>query len=111
MTKKLKFKGKYKEKILSGKKKITIRRETSLKPGDKVLIESGEEEIGEAVIKEVLNIRVEDLTDEHAREDGFSNLKELLGELRSIYGKQVLKRGTRLKLIRFDMESKRDDEK
>ncbi len=106
MIKKLKFKGKYKESILSGKKRTTIRRETKLKPGDRVVIESGEEAIGEALIKEVLSIKVEELTDEHAREDGFSNLGELLGELRSIYGNQVLKRGTRLKLIRFDMESK-----
>ncbi len=102
----MKFKGKYREKLLSGRKKSTIRRGTSLRPGDKVIIESGEESLGEALIKEVSDVRVEELTDEHAREDGFSNLKELLEELSSIYGSRILRKGTKLKLIKFDMESK-----
>ncbi len=109
--KKLKFRGKYKGRILSGEKRTTLRRETKLKPGDRVVVEAGEEEIGEAVIREISEIKVEELTDEHAREDGFSNLEELLRELSSIYGKEVLSKGTRLKLIKFDMRPKVEGEK
>lgn len=110
MTKRLKFREKYKEGILSGRKRTTLRRETKLKPGDKVVIEAGEERIGEAVIEDVSEIRVEELTEEHAREDGFSSLEELLRELKSIYGSEVLRSGTRLKLIKFDMRSQEESE-
>jgi len=103
MQKKLKFKGKYKEALISGRKKTTLRLSTELKPGDIVILEAGEEELGEAVIERVLDIRIEELTDKHAAEDGFSSKAELLRELKSIYGSSVLREGTRLKLIKFEL--------
>ncbi len=109
--KRLKFRGKYKGRILSGEKKTTLRMRTGLRPGDRVIVEAGKEEIGEAVIREVSDVRVEDLTDEHAREDGFSSLEELLRELKSIYGEEVLRKGTKLKLIKFDVRSRSEGEK
>lgn len=109
--KKLRFRGKYREKILEGIKRTTLRRETMLKPGDKVLVEVGNEKIGEALIREVRELYVEELTERHAKEDGFPSLDKLLRELKSIYGEEVLRKGTKLKLIRFDMVSKYEGEK
>lgn len=108
--KKLRFRSKYRDKILEGKKRTTLRRETKLKPGDRVLVEVGNEQIGEALIREVFEVKVEELTDHHAREDGFSSLDELFKELKSIYGKDVLRKGTKLKLIRFDMKPEYEGE-
>ena len=104
MPKDLKFRERYKEALLSGRKRTTLRRDTKLKPGDRVTVRAGNERIGEALITEVEDIAVEELTDHHAKEDGFTNLEELLRELKSIYGRDVLKKGTKLKLIRFRME-------
>ncbi|RDD53132.1 MAG: ASCH domain-containing protein [Candidatus Korarchaeota archaeon NZ13-K] len=99
----LRFRGKYRDAIISGRKRTTIRRESSLRPGDLVMVEVGEERIGEALIKCVEEVCVEELNDELAEEDGFGSLSELLMELRSIYGDDVLREGTKLKLIRFEI--------
>ncbi len=45
-----------------------------LKPRDRAVIEGGEESIGDVMIKEFLNIRVEELI----YEDGFLDLRGLL---------------------------------
>lgn len=99
----LRFKGKYRDAIASGRKRATLRMESDLKPGDLVTIEIGGERFSEAMVKCVEEVRVEDLTEELAREDGFENLSELLMELRSIYGEESLRSGTKFKLIRFEL--------
>ncbi len=99
----LRFKRKYREAIISGRKGITIRRESDLRPGDLVVLEVGEERIGEALIKCVDEVRSDELNEEIAREDGFESLSELLDELRSIYGDDALMKGVKFKLIRFEM--------
>lgn len=98
----LKFKKKYREMIISGRKRATLRKEADFDLGDIVILEVGGERIGEAVIKGVEEVSVEELNDEIAREDGFENLHELLEELRSIYGEEILAGGVKLKLIRFE---------
>jgi hypothetical protein len=97
----LKFKGKYKSWIISGRKRSTIRMETSLNPGDLVYLEAGEERIGEAIIREVRELSLGEIDDDLAREDGFKSVDDLINELISIYGDEIFNR--RLKLIRFDL--------
>jgi hypothetical protein len=97
----LKFKGKYKSWIISGRKRSTIRMETSLNPGDLVYLEAGEERIGEAIIREVRELSLGEIDDDLAREDGFQSVYDLIDELISIYGDEIFNR--RLKLIRFDL--------
>ncbi|MDW8036317.1 MAG: ASCH domain-containing protein [Candidatus Korarchaeum sp.] len=99
----LRFKIKYKDAIASGRKKATLRMESDLKPGDLVTIEIGRERLGEALVKCVEEVRVDDLSDELAREDGFESLRELLIELKSIYGDKALRSGTKFKLIRLEL--------
>jgi len=97
----LKFKGKYKDLIISGRKRSTIRMETILNPGDLVYLEAGEERIGEAIIREVRELSLEELDDYLAREDGFQSVEDLINELASIYGDEIFNR--RLKMIKFDL--------
>ncbi len=102
----LRFKGKYKDLIISGRKRSTIRMETSLNSGDLVYLEAGEERIGEAIVREVRELSLEELDDDLAREDGFQSVKDLIDELTSIYGDEIFYR--RLKLIKFDLIGGRD---
>ena len=82
----LKFDGKYKDLLLSGKKRATIRvGKVNLKPGDEVLIHSGGYVIGKAKIRKVEKKRVSELTDEDAIMDGFKNKEELLDALKEHY--------------------------
>jgi hypothetical protein len=97
----LKFKGKYKSWIISGRKRSTIRMETNLNPGDLVYLEAGEERIGEAIIREVRELSLGEIDDDLAREDGFQSVDDLIDELISIYGDEIF--NMRLKLIRFDL--------
>lgn len=59
--------------------------------------------MGEALIRCVEEILVDELSDEIAREDGFESLSELLNELGSIYGVEALRSGNKFKLIRFEL--------
>ncbi len=107
MVKRLKFRKKYKEAIISERKTTTIRLETKLKPGDVVDLIVGEENLGKAEVKDVKEATIEGLTDEHAKRDGFSSKEELLRELYSIYGK--LKSDTKVKIIEFNLIRKNND--
>ncbi len=100
----LKFRKKYREKIISGEKMTTIRLETRLKPGDTVLVKAGNETIGTAKIIGVTDRKLKDLTEEDAGLDGFRSLKELKAELKDIYG--PLDEETTLKLVRFRFKPK-----
>lgn len=103
----LKFRKKYKDKIISGKKTTTIRLETKLKPGDTVFVKAGNETIGTAKIIGVTDRKLKDLTEEDAGLDGFRNLRELRAELKDIYG--PLNEETTLKLVRFRFKPKATD--
>ncbi len=103
MAKRLKFRKKYREAIISERKVTTIRLNTKLKPGDVVDVIVGEERIGKATVEDVSESSIGDLTDEHAKRDGFSSRDELIKELFSIYGK--LKSDTKVKIIKFKLVS------
>ncbi len=101
MAKRLKFRKKYKDAIVSERKVTTIRLNTKLKPGDVVDVIVGDERIGKATVEDVSESSIGDLTDEHARRDGFSSRDELIKELFSIYGKLNL--DTKVKIIKFKL--------
>jgi len=87
MAKHLEFLGNYAKKIISGEKKITIRRKTKrYTPGDIVYVHAGGKLLGRAIIKNVMHVRVRDLSDEIARRDGFKNKWELISTLRKHFG-------------------------
>jgi len=83
----LRFKGKFKEDILSGRKTTTIRRYSRLKPGEVVRLEVGGEVIGEAEIKKIVRKEFKNLTVKDALSDGFKSLHDLRRTLQSLYGK------------------------
>ena len=83
----LEFSGNYRDLLLSGKKRATIRKRISkLKEGDKVFVHCGGEIIGKARILSIEKKKIDEITDEDAILDGFNSRDELLNELRRIYG-------------------------
>ncbi len=82
----LEFKHKYEDLLRSGKKTATIRLQCPFKEGQEVFVHCGGKIIGTAKILNVEEKRLEELTEEDAKADGFSSLKELLEELKSLYG-------------------------
>lgn len=102
----LNFKKEYKDKLISGRKRSTIRLRTNLKEGDEVEIFSGGFKIGVARIVSVRSKSISELTDEDARKDGFRNKHELLKALRKHYGE--LKSDERVHIIGFEVASKED---
>ncbi|WP_456449983.1 ASCH domain-containing protein [Palaeococcus sp. (in: euryarchaeotes)] len=82
----LKFDGRYKDALISGRKRATIRlNRVSLNPGDEVLIHSGGYVLGFARIRRVERKKVRELTDEDAKLDGFRNREELIRALGKHY--------------------------
>ncbi|AMM54520.1 ASCH domain-containing protein [Pyrococcus kukulkanii] len=80
---------KYKAKIISGKKVTTVRYgKYEAKPGSEVyiVITPSDTAIAKARIKEVRTKKVKELTNEDAKLDGFSDVRELVRELSKIYG-------------------------
>lgn len=68
--------------LLTGRKTATIRlKHPGVKPGDTVLIHAGGKIIAKAIVKEVRRIKLEQVTDELARMEGFSSAKELINAL------------------------------
>lgn len=77
----LTFSGKFAGEILKGKKRATIRKRVNLKPGDLAFVHSGGEIIGIAKITSVEERKIEELTDEDAKLDGFESREEMMREL------------------------------
>ncbi len=82
----IEFKKKYKRKLMSGKKSCTIRKRCYVSEGDEVLVHCGGKIIGRARITKVEEKRIDELDDDIAREEGFKSRKELVNEIRKIYG-------------------------
>ncbi len=101
-VKKLVFKQEYCQDILEGKKRSTIRLTSNLKKGDIVEIRAGWIKVGTAIIEDVMDKEIRELTDEDAKLDGFSSKDELIKALKRIYGKKVSE-NTKVKLIRFKL--------
>ena len=100
--KKLIFKKEYGPDILDGKKMSTVRLSTKIKKGETVEIIAGKIKIGTAKVEDIETKKVEDLTDDDAKLDGFKNKEELIKALRRIYGKRISNE-TEVKLIKFKL--------
>ena len=105
MKKKLNFKKEYAESIMSGRKRSTIRLSTTLKAGDRVEVVAGGVSLGTATIESVRVKKLGELTDNDAREDGFKRKEELIRALKDIYKDKDLSISTKVKVIRFRMDS------
>ncbi|NAZ13775.1 MAG: ASCH domain-containing protein [Desulfurococcales archaeon] len=80
---------KYGEMILKGIKTSTIRIGYIVPKKKEIIIHSGGKPIAKALIEEVLYKKLSELNDEDARREGFRNVKELIKELRKIYGRKL----------------------
>ncbi|MCD6559953.1 MAG: ASCH domain-containing protein [Palaeococcus sp.] len=101
----LKFDGRYKDALISGRKRATIRlNRVSLNPGDEVLIHSGGYVLGFARIRRVERKKVRELTDEDAKLDGFRNRGELIRALGKHY--RNLSSEMDITLIEFELVEK-----
>ncbi len=100
----LEFKEKYEELLRSGKKRATIRLQCPFRKGQEVFVHCGGRIIGTAKIIDVREKRLEELTEEDARDDGFQSLEDLLKEIKKLYGNPE-----KVYVIRFEFrEFKRD---
>ncbi|OYT57575.1 MAG: ASCH domain-containing protein [Desulfurococcales archaeon ex4484_217_2] len=79
-------KGEYVDLILKGVKKSTIRLGIIKPKYNEIMIHGGGKPIALAKITNVKYKRINELTDEDARKDGFPSLKVLLKELKKSYG-------------------------
>lgn len=94
----LAFSGKYAEEILKGRKRATIRKRINLKPQDVAFVHSGGKIIGIAKITSVEKKKIEELTEEDAKLDGFESKEEMMRELKRLgYRGEVY-------LIKFEFE-------
>lgn len=82
----LMVKGEYVDLILKGVKKSTIRLGIIKPKYNEIMIHGGGKPIALAKITNVKYKRINELTDEDARKDGFPSLKVLLKELKKSYG-------------------------
>ena len=82
----LMVKGEYVDLILKGVKRTTIRLGIIKPKYNEIMIHGGGKPIALAKITNVEYKRINELTDEDARKDGFPSLKVLLKELKKSYG-------------------------
>ena len=71
--------------VKSGRKTITIRKQTRLRPGDDVLIHAGGKIVGRARIIRVYRKRVDEIGEEEAQKEGIP-LERLRKMLKDLYG-------------------------
>ncbi|MGC9210090.1 MAG: ASCH domain-containing protein [Acidilobus sp.] len=103
----LKFKKRYLEKVLEGRKRSTIRLGRVVVRDRIVTIVGDGRPVALARIDEVIYKKVKDLTDEDARLDGFKGLAELFRELRKIYGDFTLEDD--ITILRFTLLKRLDE--
>jgi hypothetical protein len=108
LGRRLKFKKRYLQMILEGRKRSTIRL-GRLVLRDRLLTIVGDgKPIALARVDEVIYKKVRELTDEDARVDGFRGLIDLFRELRRIYGNFGLEDD--VTIIRFTVLKRLDNE-
>ena len=108
LGRRLKFKKRYLQMILEGRKRSTIRL-GRLVLRDRLLTIVGDgKPIALARVDEVIYKKVRELTDEDARVDGFRGLIDLFRELRRIYGDFGLEDD--VTIIRFTVLRRLDNE-
>ena len=71
--------------VVEGKKRITIRKRTKLRPGDDVLIHAGGKIVGRAKILRVYKKKIDEISEEEAKKEGMP-LDKLRSLLRNLYG-------------------------
>jgi len=79
----------YADMLLSGKKRATVRLGKVIPKYREVIVHSGGKPICKVRITRVTHKKVSELTDEDARKDGFESRRELLKELKKVYGKRL----------------------
>ncbi|MCS7111088.1 MAG: ASCH domain-containing protein [Ignisphaera sp.] len=102
--KKLVFKFDYISKILTGEKRSTIRLSTDLKEGDVVEVFAGCVRIGRAVIKRVCRKKLEELSEEEIKMDGFKTREDLHRALARIYGSRKINSNPYIYIIEFQLQ-------
>lgn len=85
--KRLSFKKPYIEPILSGEKVTTVRKHTSVKPGDLIAATCawGDPPFAFLRVKEVDHLHLDELSDEDARDDGFEDRMALRKAIAKFY--------------------------
>jgi len=101
LGKHLMLKRSYLEKLLKGEKRATLRLGIVVPTSRRVYLHSDGRIVAEAEIEDVIYKRVEELTDEDAKADGFSSREELLEELKRLYGARRIRRGSTVSIIRI----------
>ena len=103
----LMLKREYGEKLLRGEKRATIRLGVVRPKYRELIVHSGGRPIAKVRVTGVEVKRVEDLTDEDARLDGFQSREELLRALRRAY--PSITPGDTVTIIRFDLVQRLDE--
>jgi len=93
------LKEKYLPLVLSGRKRITIRRRTRLREGDRFFIHSGGKVWAIGRVTKIEKLRKSEIGEEHARLEGM-DYEELKRELDRIYGKKDVP----LYVVHFEVE-------
>ncbi len=80
------FKERYKDLLLSGRKKVTVRVQCYVKEGDEVFVHCGGKIVGTAKITKIEERSLDEIDERIAKADGFESKDELINEIREIYG-------------------------
>ncbi len=104
MWRKLRFRDEYIPLILTGRKRSTIRLEKKYDVGDTVYLVSQTTGriFGKAKITNIIEKRLDELSDEDAWRDGFKDKYTLIEALKSIYGN--LPDDTKVYIIEFRLK-------
>lgn len=97
----------YGDMILEGKKTSTIRLGYIIPKKKEIIIHSGGRPIAKAVISEVVHKRLSELDEDDVVREGYSSKKELIKELKKIYGRR-LTRDSIVTIIRFQVVERMD---
>ncbi|MEM4588284.1 MAG: ASCH domain-containing protein [Nanopusillaceae archaeon] len=99
--KNLQFLGIYRNALISGKKRITIRiTKPNLRKGDIFIAHCGGKVIGKFKVTNVYTKKLREITEEEAKLDGFESKERLIKELKKYYPK--IKEDTEIFVIEFE---------
>ena len=87
MKRYLNFSEDFTERILSGRKRATLRLGVKdYREGEEVILRAGERVLGKARILRVRTLRFSDLSQEDVEMDGYSSKRDLERDLKKFYG-------------------------
>lgn len=101
----LRITGKFKEKIVKGEKRITIRipGKGRFKEGETIRIDCGDKILGKAVIKKIYRKKIKEISEEEIRKDGLKDRNQLIRVLRKLYRKKI-NPDTEVEIIEFEIK-------